>query len=1026
MNQYKLWNNIVGWFTFAIGMLVYSLTVEPSVPLWDCGEFISASYSLQVVHPPGAPLFLMLGRIFAMFAMGNLENVALAVNMLSVVASALTVAFTFWITTHLAIKILGKSLQNPELSLAEKISVYGSGLVAALSLTFMDTFWFSAVEAEVYASSSLFTALSFWGILKWESNLNRVRPDRWLVFIAFTIGLAIGLHLLNLLVVPAVILYYFFVRFPFNRRNLILALVIGAGSLVFLNWMLIPGLPKIAAFFDKLFVNSFGLPFNSGVLFTVLMVGVAMFQLIRYSIKNHKPLLNLGLLCLTYVLFGYSTYTMVVVRSLAEPPIDMNNPEDAYSLLSYIQREQYGERPLFKGPYYNARPIDLERTSKTYRKGDDSYEETGYRMKYVWREEDQTLFPRMGDLTEKNTGYRLWYDESKNAEGEIKTPTFKQNIGFMFSYQLNWMYWRYFFWNFAGRQSDNQNVDHNPFDGNWMSGLDFIDQNRIGSQDGIPQSLTLNKARNKYYMLPFLLGLLGLVFHYRKSQLDAIVVTVLFIFTGILIVIYLNQPPLEPRERDYTNVGSYQTFCIWIGLGVLAMASFFSKWSNKSVSAIVATFIGLIAAPYLMGNQNWDDHDRSKRYLGISFAKNYLNSCEKNAILFTNGDNDTYPLWYAQNVEGFRTDVRIINLSLLSTEWYAQALTRKYYASDPLPMTIIPREQLKDGQRDMLQYMEGNPRFKKDDYYSLRDVLNYMVSDNQADMGRTRDGEFENYIGSRHVVIPVNKQVILNEGIVQQKDSARIVEYLKFDLPNRMMKGSIVMMDIIATNAEQGWKRPIYFTTTTGDDTYANLQSYFRHEGLTYRLVPIQSNWSYERGLIDYDLLYNRLMNQFVWGNMDKGTMFLDSKAALVPKNLRVLFAQVAGRYASIGDSVKSKALLDKSLVVIPHSVLPFEASIRSYYIDIYADIHAKEEAIKLLHENAREIEDQVNYYSALSKKGGREIRAQFRAKLIGYRSDGRDCLFEDAMRTQQQAEELGEKSIALKMKELTTKIQPQ
>lgn len=992
MIRYKFWNNVLGWVSFAIAMVVYSLTVEPSVPLWDCGEFISASYSLQVVHPPGAPLFLLLGRLFSMFNFGDLTTVALAVNMLSVVASALTVALTFWIITHFGLKALRLNVEKPEVSVGNAIGVFGAGLIGALALTFMDTFWFSAVEAEVYASSSLFTALSFWGILKWESNKSKPKCDRWLVFIAYTIGLSIGLHLLNLLVIPAVVLYYFFNRYPVNNINIIKALLVGGGSLVFVNWVLIPGLPKIAAEFDRMFVNGMGMPFNTGVLFTVLLVIAGVILGIRYSVKNNKPLMNLVMLCLSFVLIGYSSYSMVVIRSLAQPAIDMNDPEDAYSLLSYIKREQYGERPIFKGPYYNARPINYKEGSATYRKGENRYEKTGYRITYVWREQDQTLLPRMGDLTEKKQGYKYWYNEKTGENGEVKTPTFKQNIKFMFDYQLGWMYWRYFFWNFGGRQSDIQNVDHNIFDGNWLSGINAIDKGRLGTQKNIPASLSSNKARNKYYLLPFLLGLLGIIFQFNRQKLDATVVTALFVFTGLLIVIYLNQPPLEPRERDYTNVGSYQTFCIWIGLGVLAIMEFLRKYAKmNTMSAAALAVVMSISVPYLMGSQNWDDHDRSDRYLAISFAKNYLNSCEKNAILFTNGDNDTYPLWYAQNVEGYRTDVRIINLSLLSTEYYAQALTRKYYASDPLPMSIIPSEKLKDGQRDMISYNENNPYFDKTKTHNLSTVLDFMTSDNdqfKASSNYSKPGELENYLPARNVYVPVDKKAILESGTVAEKDTARIEKYITFTLGNRLMKGSIVMLDIIATNAKTGWKRPIYFTTTTGDDTYANLESYFRHEGLTYRLVPIKSDWKSQRGLIDNDLLYKRLMEDFEWGNMEKGTMFLDHKATLVPRNMRVLFVQLAQKYDVQGDKEKAKALLRKSLEVIPESILPMEMYLKTYYIDILNSVGEKELAQQLLTESVKQMEEETDYFFRMERSGDIDIKRSARQKLGGLNSD--------------------------------------
>lgn len=994
MIQYKLWNNILGWVSFAIAMVVYSLTVEPSVPLWDCGEFISASYSLQVVHPPGAPLFLLLGRLFSLFA-PSAEHVALAVNMLSVVASALTVGFTFWITTHFAIKAIGLNVQKPEVSVENAITIFGSGLIAALALTFMDTFWFSAVEAEVYASSSLFTALSFWGILKWESKKNEPTANRWLVFIAYTVGLSIGLHLLNLLVIPAVVLYYFFNRYEVTPINIMRALGIGAGSLVLINWGLIPGVPKVAALFDKLFVNSFGLPFNSGVLFTVLLVlGLVVFG-IRYSIQNKKPLLNLVMLCTTFILIGYSSYSMVVIRSLAEPAIDMNDPEDAYSLLSYIQREQYGDRPLFKGPYYNARlaPPYYKEGSAQYRNGKDAegndvYVKTGNRVEYVWDERYLTNFPRMGDLTDKNKGYKYWYKEREktdaNGNKEIVTPEFKDNIGFMMNYQLGWMYWRYFFWNFGGRQSDIQNVDNNIFDGNWMSGIGAFDNRRIGPQDKIPASLSSNKARNKYYLIPFLLGLIGILFQFTRQKYDATVVLTLFVFTGMMIVIYLNQPPLEPRERDYTNVGSYQTFCIWIGLAVLAIAQTLKKYMNGRLAAVVAIVL-CSTAPYLMGSENWDDHDRSDRYLGISFAKNYLNSCAPNAILFTNGDNDTYPLWYAQNVEGYRTDVRIINLSLLSTEYYAQALTRKYYGSDPLPLSIIPSEKLQDGEREGILWKQDNPFFNSKDYYDLSTVLKFMTSDDdrhKASSNQAKPSELENYLPSRNVFVPVDKAAAVASGMVNIQDTAKIVDNIQFNLGTRLMKGSVVMLDIIATNAANGWERPIYFTTTTGDDTYAGLESYFRHEGLTYRLVPMKHNWDQFRGLTDKDLIYQRLMKDFEWGNMDKGEMFLDHKATLVPRNLRVLFVQVAQQYISDGDTVKAKELLLESLRVIPESVLPMDTYVRSYYIEMLNASGDKETAQKLLDISVNQITEEMAYYNMLARHKNRKFKKIGKQKL--------------------------------------------
>lgn len=974
---------------FVISLIVYTLTLEPSVPLWDCGEFISGSNSLQVVHPPGAPMFLMLGRFFALFS-GIAGNTAIAVNMLSAFASAGTVMFTFWITTHLARKVLGHKVTTGDINVRDAILVYGAGAVSALALTFMDTFWFSAVEAEVYAASSCFTALSFWGIIKWESVKNEPRSDRWLVFIAFTIGLGIGIHLLNLLVLPAVILYYFLNKYEVTTNNLIKAGAIGAGSLVFLNFMVIPGLPTIGAAVDKIFVNSMGLPYLSGLLFTVVLFTALIIWGIWYTVKKKMPLLNLSLVCFAFVMMGYYSYTMVPIRSLAEPAIDMNDPEDGMAIKSYIKREQYGDRPLFKGPYYFANsetsPTAINEGAMQYRRGDEKYEPVGPKLSYDWPENYTTILPRMGDMSEKSQGYKIWYNEVKRSDGTTKIPSFGQNMGFMFKYQFGWMYWRYFFWNFAGRQSDIQNIDGNPFDGNWMSGINAIDDARLGTQEDIPDSLTWNDARNKYYMLPFLLGVLGLVFQFQRRRNDALTVLTLFIFTGLLMIFYLNQPPLEPRERDYASVGSFQTFCIWIGLGALAIGDLLSRKINGKTAAMVGIGFGLFGGPYLMGTQNWDDHDRSDRYLAISFAKNYLNSCAENAILFTNGDNDTYPLWYAQNVEGIRSDVRIINLSLLSSEWYADALTRKYYKSDVLPMTIMPKEKLQNGQnRDYLRYRE-DPKgiWKKNETYPLRTVLDWLVSDNPQDKELIYRGQGPiNYLPTKKFAIPVNKDAVIASGTVSEDKRNEIVDYIYFTYPsNVMLKGTITMLDIIATNAEQGWKRPIYFTTTTGTETFVGLQNHFRHEGLTYRLVPLKSqSFAGTRGLIDDDLLYDRLMNTFVWGNMDKGEMFLDHKAALVPRTLRVLFAQLARKYQMTDNKEKMKALLDKSLTVIPEKILPMEPSLKNYYIDLYSFADTAT-AKKLLGEHVNVLEEQAKYYNKMRQGADLNMRNQILGKL--------------------------------------------
>jgi len=960
MKKFGLINNIFGWLTFVIALVVYTLTAESSVSLWDCGEFISASYRMQVVHPPGAPLFLMIGRIFSLFAGDDVTKVAFCVNMLSVVASALTVLFTFWIIVHFAKKILNITLEADEIELPKALAIISSGLVGALSLTFMDSFWFSAVEAEVYASSSLFTALSFWCILKWERVKDEPGADRWLVLIAYTLGLAVGLHLLNLLVIPAVVYYYYFHRYEYSRKGLIISTAIGLGALGTIQALILPGLPRVAAFFDRLFVNNMGLPYNSGVLFFVaVFLGLITYG-IYYTLKTNRPIANLVLNCLLFIFLGYSSYAMVVIRSLADPAIDMNNPEDAYTLTSYINREQYGSRPLVYGPYYSAgRPIDVVEGSMQYRKGKDAYEEVGNKIDYKWNPNDCTVFPRMGDMQKEQgaQGYQLW-----SGAKEGKKPTFSQNLTFFFKYQIGYMYLRYFMWNFVGRQNDNQGMTGDPWDGNWISGIGFIDNLMLGPQSNLPDTFKVNKGRNTFFFLPLILGILGMVIQFRKSRFDANVILTLFLFTGLLIIVYLNQPPFEPRERDYSMVGSFQTFCIWIGLGVLFLFDYLSKKlsMNKTTIVVLVTVASLLASPFLMAKYNWDDHDRSNRYLGISFAKNYLNSCEKNAILFTNGDNDTYPLWYAQNVEGIRTDVRIINLSLLGTDWYINALRRKVYNSEPLPMSI-PAEKLVEGKRE-ITYFNDNGQFPQDKVYALDQVVNFMTSDAETDMTMGNDGP-TNFMPVKKFSLPVDRASVIKEGMVKESDS--IVSNIVFDIgSSSIYKGTLVVLDILAQNAKQGWKRPVYFTTTTGSSAYLNLDEYFRLEGLTYRLIPIKTSKD-RMGLIDPDLLFKTLTKTYDWGNMDKNLkMNMDDKATLVPKNLRVLFVQLARTYAMERKQLdKAVELLDFSQKVIPEAIMPMDLRLRFYYIDTYYLAGDKKKAEKLMEFMIDDCQQQAKFY---------------------------------------------------------------
>ena len=1014
MNNFKRINTLFGWLMFVAALVVYILTLEPSVSLWDCGEFISASYRLQVVHPPGAPLFLMLGRLFTIFATPGTNEVAIAVNTLSAVASAATVMFTFWITTHFAKKIMKTNTNESSLDFGDKVAILGSGIVAALAVTFMDTFWFSAVEAEVYAASSCFMALAFWAIIRWERVKHEPTSDRWIVFIAYVIGLGIGLHLLNLLVVPAIILYYFVNKYGATRSNLMKAAGIGFGSIALLQWIIIPKTPAIAAFFDRIFVNSFHLPFNSGVLFFLLLIVFGIIFGIRYTIKNNKPVANLVLLCFAFIMLGFSSYAMVVIRSIAEPAIDMNDPQDAQSLLSYINREQYGSRPLVKGPYWNARLTAIDEGGTIYRRGidaegNDYYEEVGEKQEPVYDPKYSTILPRMSDMSEKSNYYTIWCGmeetffeinqleqrvkqdpTNKELQAQLETakmrkPTFKNNMTFLFNYQLGWMYWRYFMWNFVGRQNDLQNVTGNSQNGNWISGISGFDEWRLNAPQELPSSLKYNKGHNTYYFLPLILGILGMIVMYKKRSMDFYTVLVMFIFTGLLVVVYLNQPPMEPRERDYTFAGSFQTFCIWIGLSVIFMVDLLRKAIGKPSAAIAATAIALIAAPALMGSQNWDDHDRSDRYLGISFAKNYLNSCEKNAILFTNGDNDTYPLWYAQNVEGIRTDVRIINLSLLPTEWYSSALRRKVFESDVLPMSI-PEEKIVAGKRDYVRYFD-NKSVNNSIHYPLDQVLRYITDDKKRQ--RTNDGQFVSVYPTKKFSIEVDKEAVIAMNYIPARDTSKIVDRMLWNVnKNGLNKGELVVLDIIATNAKQGWKRPIYWTTTTGSSVYLGLSKYLRNNGLTYQLLPVEAN-TRMRGMDDMDLLYDKLMNVYEWGNMEKGEMYLDDKAQLVPQNLRSMFVQVAINFSNQNKHDSATALIDKCFASMPETLLPVSLRLKAASADIYYKAGKTEQGDKFLSEVGDDAFELVNYFNKFKTRGIQSTEGERNENLEALRNIG-------------------------------------
>lgn len=984
MRKFKLTNNIAGWTIFAIAATVYILTSEPTASFWDCGEFISCGYKLEVSHPPGYPMFAMICRIAAMFAGGDVNKVPIAMNTYSGMASAFAVLFLFWSITHLARKIIGK---KEEYSLRETIMIIGSGAVGALAFTFSDSFWFSAVETIVFSSSTMFAALIFWAILKWEDCADEKYANRWLVLIAYLMGLTIGIHLLNLLTIPALGLVYYFRKYRVTRKGLIIAILISLTVLGVVMYGIIQGTFVVASWFELLFVNGFGLPFNSGWIFFVVVLAGSLVWGIWYTTKKGKALGNTILLCLTMMLMGYSSYTMTIIRSSAGTPLNENNPSNLFNILSYLSREQYGERPLLYGQYYNAPVIDQKEGATIWGQKDGRYVAISHKPIYVYDPRFCTVFPRMFSAESSHvSAYKQWADikgmpiQATNQQGDAQTiykPTFGENMKFFINYQIGWMYLRYFMWNFAGRQNDIQGHG-DLLKGNWLSGIGFIDELRLGPQDKLPENISGNKyrqnrARNTYFMLPLLLGLCGLFFHYQKNKKDFWVVMILFFMTGLGIVLYLNQTPYQPRERDYSYVGSYFAFCIWIGIGVMALIDWLSKKIPGKITAIFVTVACLALVPGVMASQNWDDHNRSGRYTSTDFAYDYLNSCEPNAIIFTNGDNDTFPLWCAQEVLGVRTDVRVVNLSYLGADWYIDQMERKVNDSDPLPFSM-KHEKYKTGSRDVL-YVYDRVGGK---YWPLKDVMEFVASDSSDTKTLPNAREQLDYLPAKNFSIKIDPKVILENKVVSEKFANSIVSEMKWELTDprsrdknkyrtAIYKNDMMVLDLMAHN---DWKRPIYFAITVGDENYLGLEKYFRLDGLAYRVVPLQSkNEVGDLGVIDSKILYDNLMNKFKWGNVANPKVYIDENNMRMLSNFRNNFARLAEQLITENKTDSALQVLDKCFKVLPVGQVPL-----NYWsiplIEQYYKAKQTEKADKLVQELFDSVNDEARYY--LKLKGSR------------------------------------------------------
>ena len=930
--NYRKVNNLLGWVTGAIALYVYLATMERTVSFWDCGEFLSCAYKLEVGHSPGAPFFMLVQRIFALFAGGTATGApsataAIAINSLSAVTSALTILFLFWTITHFAKKLTMKSA-TAEPDNNQTAVIMGAGLIGALAYTFSDTFWFSAVEAEVYATSSFFTAVTFWAILKWEDVADKKHADRWLVLIAYLVGVSVCVHLLNLLTIPALAMVYYFRRFKATYVGTMIAFVAGCVVLAFVQFGVIQYIPKFASMFDRWFTNGLGLPFDTGSLtFLALFVALMVF-LLGYAKKTKNITLHTSVLCVIFIVIGYSSYLSAIIRSRADVPIDMTNPDNPISFLDYVNREQFGQQPLLTGPYFtDSRNYgEIDTSGKLYAQtkvnGKDHYEVVGKKMEPIYKGEQLHFFPRVYDGNDPN--HVNFYQSYLNlAPGE--KPTSADNMKYFIGYQMNWMWWRFFMWNFAGRQNDLEG-QCDPQRGNWISGIGFIDKMRgLGDTDDQGAGYSDNGAHNKLYLLPFALGILGLVYQFNRNKKDGMVVMVLFFFTGAAIGIYLNMPPLQPRERDYAFAGCTYTFAIWIGLGLLMV----NDWLQKAVKGIggvaIGTAICMLAVPVLMARVEWDDHDRSHKTLARDVAHNTLSACAPNAVLFTFGDNQTYPLWYLQEVEGYRQDVRIINTSLLGIDWYVDQLNYKVNNADAVPM-MWKRENYLGDRHNGLGYFE-NPKIPKGQFINLIDVCNFMNSDNPDTKLTTNSGDLVNYIPTKNFYVPsLSKEELIRNQMATPEDTTHISTDMRFVYPkDNAYKSDLAILNIIAAVAKEGWKRPLYFDAGLRQGDYGGTGDFLRLEGTVYRLLPYKFTDSVKNtqqilGTVNTEKSYNLFMG-FTYGGGETNIVYFDEPNRHEFVTYRMDASTIANALSAEGKQDKANKLLDKIVAgVTEHS----------------------------------------------------------------------------------------------------------
>lgn len=963
--QYKLINSITGFIVFAISLWQYTSTLESAGSLWDCGEFVSCVYKLQVAHPPGAPFFMILGRIFTLF---NPENAAYMVNFLSGLMTAGAVLFLFWTITMVAKTLLIKD--GEEIDMASTIAIMGAGVVGALASSFSDTMWFSAVEGEVYASSLFFISIVLWSIMKWNEEADEPHGNRWLVFGAFMIGVSIGVHLLSLLVIPVAVLVYYFKKFKPSTVGFIAAFFVGFVLLGIVQIGVIQIAIKMAGGLEYFFVNGLGLPFNIGFVFFWILLIAALVFLIYYAHKIQHADLQLIAVSFLVIFIGFSSYIMVPVRAAANPPINMNNPKDAFSLLSYLNREQYGSRALVKGPLFDAQPIGYKTTGKDYYQDlkTKRYEVKGEKIAYTYNPEDEMFFPRMGPTNDGESASAL-YQYWTGYQGK---PTFGDNIKYFLHYQLRYMYWRYFMWNFAGRQDDYQGTPGNErMNGDWISGISFIDNMHLGSQDGLPEQILNQKARNKFYLLPLILGLIGLIYMYNKNKNYFVIFGLLFFITGIGLIIYTNQPPREPRERDYALVGSFFAYCLWIGLAVTAIVDFLRSKKIKGLPVALAVSLLCLFVPYLMAKEGWDDHNRHGRYMARDFAINYLESCPPNAILFTQGDNDTYPLWYAQEVEGVRTDVRIVNLSLLGVDWYIDFLHRASNKSGPVPFhKEFTSDKYRGNTRDIVQYNDQSGLTDPSQYYDLKNIMNFVLSDDPKFKAQTQRGESVNYLPTTKFKLKVDRAAIEKYNLVPEKYKDKIVDEIVWDLG----KGRVIKYDlaVLAMIAAGDWSRPICFANTVEEGYYNGLGKYLIQEGLVLRLIPCRFEEN-QRGYyaMNTDKNYDLVMHKFKYGGLGEREMFVDENSARIMNTLKSVHFGIADDLIRSNKNEEAKNVLEKVKKEFMYVNAPYYSPNNRFFnilsvqwIDLYYRANAGELAKPIKGLFIKDLKDCLRFYN--------------------------------------------------------------